>query len=319
MAKRAMSAAAKAKWLAGKEADIEQVQNTIIEQFKTGNIPAKLAPIFIYRNDDIPCRKWSWSNQFLVALAGYDDARTYKQWQTVGRQVKKGEKGFLILQPNRFNVKDTDKDGNVKTDENGNDKTRTIIKGFNAGKRFGLEQTEVTDAAKWAKHSKKDENAQKFLDELPLREVADKWGIKVTSYSGKNGAAQGWYRKGQTIAVGVENLSTFAHELIHASDDRLGNLKERGQHWRSEVVAELGGAVLLTACGYETDADLGGAWEYIKHYADASGKDAIKCCLEVLKRTGDAVKAILDAAEVAEQAVNVEESEKIAENCEIVA
>jgi len=54
----------------------------------------------------------------------------------------------------------------------------------------------------------------------------------------------------------VENLATWAHELIHAADDRLGNMIETGQHFRSEIVAEMGGAVLLYAMGYKKDADL---------------------------------------------------------------
>ena len=47
-------------------------------------------------------------------------------------------------------------------------------------------------------------------------------------------------RRGASIALGVENLSTWAHEFIHAADDRLGHLTENGQHWRAEAVAELG-------------------------------------------------------------------------------
>ena len=64
---------------------------------------------------------------------------------------------------------------------------------------------------------------------------------------------KGKYVRKKAIAVGVKNLATWAHELIHAADDRLGNLTERGQHWRSETVAELGGAILLEALGTITN------------------------------------------------------------------
>ncbi len=109
--------------------------------------------------------------------------------------------------------------------------------------------------------------------------------------------ALGKYRLGQSIVLGVENLSTWAHEMIHAADDRLGNLKERGQHWRSETVAELGGATLLSVLGDDTEADLGGCREYVAHYAREAGIEPITACQRVLKRTCDAVALILDAAE----------------------
>ena len=85
-------------------------------------------------------------------------------------------------------------------------------------------------------------------------------------------------------AIGVENLATWAHELIHAADDRNGTLKERGQHWLSETVAELGGAVLLYAAGYEREADIGGAWDYISHYAKENDVEPIKACTTALER-----------------------------------
>ena len=51
----------------------------IVDAFKTGDLPSALAPIFINRQDDTPCRQWSWSNQLLTALAGHSDARGYRR------------------------------------------------------------------------------------------------------------------------------------------------------------------------------------------------------------------------------------------------
>ena len=119
----------------------------------------------------------------------------------------------------------------------------------------------------------------------------------VEAYNGRQGMALGKYRLGQSIVLGVKNLSTWAHEMIHAADHQLGNLKERGQHWRSETVAELGGATLLSVLGDDTEADLGGCREYVAHYAREAGIEPITACQRVLKRTCDAVALILDTAE----------------------
>jgi hypothetical protein len=83
----------------------------------------------------------------------------------------------------------------------------------------------------------------------------------------------------------VENLSTWSHELIHAADDRLGHLEEKGQHWASETVAEPGAAILLERLGYSVESDRGGCFQYIKSYAEKEGKDVLGACLRVFKRT----------------------------------
>ena len=80
-----------------------------------------------------------------------------------------------------------------------------------------------------------------------------------------------------------------------------GNLTEKGQHWRSESVAELGGAVLLEALGEDHEADRGGCYEYIEHYAKDAGIDPVQACMSILKRTCDAVDLLLTEAETLAQ------------------
>ena len=258
----------------------EEAAKQILAAFQSGDLPKALAPVFVRRKDDVPCRSWSWSNQLLTALRGHSDARGYRQWQAVGRHVKKGEKSFAILAPLTKKLETTDKQTGEKTD-------RVAVFGFKSAAVFGLAQTDGDPLPP------PDPDVARWIDSLPLIDVARQWGLSVEAYSGRNGAAQGWYRHGQSIALGVENLSTWTHELLHAADDRLGKLTERGQHWRSETVAELGDAILLEILGHETDADRGGCWEYVSRYA----KDAKLERQRVLKRTCDSVALILDTAE----------------------
>jgi antirestriction factor ArdC-like protein len=268
----------------------ESCANRIIEAFRSGRIPEALARVFIKRNDATPCRAWSWSNQLLTALAGYDDARGFRQWLDVGRAVKKGEKAFYILAPIAKPIKETSDDGQ--------ERQRVAILGFRSVPVFGLEQTDIADESVWSKHAELDRKAERFIDELPLIGVARSWGLTVKSYAGRERGTAGWYSRSRgAIAIGVENLSTWSHELIHASDDRLGNLVERGQHWMSETVAELGGAVLLYAAGYEREADIGGAWDYISHYATENNVEPIKACSIALERVCKAVALILETSE----------------------
>ncbi len=270
----------------------ETVATKIIQAFETGNVPKALAQVFIQtagRHAD----GWSWTNQLLTALAGHADAMGYgakdgsSGWLSVGRQVRKGEKGFPIFAPCIRKIADPKADGGK----------RSVVFGFRTVSVFGIDQTDIGNADLWAKHNKGNEAAESFRDSLPLLDVAKAWGLTVNVYNAKRTGALGWYRHGKAIAVGVENLATWAHELIHAADDKAGKLVESGQHWRSETVAELGGAILMMVMGYDTDADLGGAWAYIQKYATTASIDPIKACMDVLKRTCEAVTMILDEAE----------------------
>ncbi|MCH8146779.1 MAG: hypothetical protein IH987_02160 [Planctomycetes bacterium] len=267
----------------------ETVATRIIEAFERGDVPKALAPIFIKRAGR-HCDTYSWCNQLIVALSGHADAMGYKDWKRVGRQVRKGERATLILAPCKRKVTRNDS-------ETGETREAFVLYGFRSTPVFGIEQTDVADDDKWAKHNKGNEQAEQFLESLPLRSVAESWGLKLQAYSGKRGKALGWYRHGSAIALGVENLATWAHELVHAADFRNGKLIERGQHWRSETVAELGGAILLSVLGFVHDADLGGCWNYVEKYVSGAEIEPIVACSRVLSRMCDAVALILNEAD----------------------
>lgn len=259
----------------------EEAAQRIVRAFEDANsLPKPLAKIFIRRKDNTHCRKWSWGNQLLVVLNGYSDARGFQQWKEVGRNVKKGEKAFQILGPI------TKKWRNEETGEE-----RVIVIGYKCLPVFGLEQTEGCPLPTG------DPDIDKWVESLPLLAVTRHWGLNVGTFDGRDGDCLGYYRYGEAIQLGVKNLATWTHEFVHAADDRNGKLKERGQHWRSETVAELGGATLLEVLGFHRDADLGGCFAYIRAYAEKEKIAVTEACIRVLDRTCAAVALILDTAE----------------------
>jgi hypothetical protein len=255
----------------------EQAAEDFLRAFETPELlPEPMAKVFLRRADGSPCREWSWRNQLIVALRGHSDARGFRQWERVGRRVRKGEAAFRILSPIVRTAADE------RTGEE-----RCVTYGFRGTPVFGLGQTEgdpVTpdDTAEW-------------LLGLPLREVAEAWGLSVEAYDGTRAGSLGAYRPGESIALGVENLSTWSHELVHAADDRRTALK--GGKVRREAVAELGGAVLVRLLGREAEADLGGCWSYLRSLTGGSPEQALTLCGEVLDRTCGAVALILATAE----------------------
>jgi hypothetical protein len=273
----------------------EGVAQAIVRAFEDAHsLPKPLAQIFIHRKDGSHFSKWSWGNQLTVVLRGFSDARGFNQWLEVGRCVRKGEKCFHILGP--IKKKLTDK-------ETGEE--RSIVVGFKGIPVFGLEQTEGEPLPIG------DPEIEKWIASLPLLAVAKAWGLSVDVFNGESAGFLGVYRRRCGIALGVKNLSTWMHELVHAADDRNGSMKELGQHWRSETVAELGGSVVLELLGFKHEADPGGCWEYIQGYAEKEKITAVDACMKTLERTCKAVALILDTAEAIRQ-----ESENTATNPE---
>jgi hypothetical protein len=267
--------------LYGKASDVGA---EIVARFRDPtSLPAPLANVFIRRKDQSPCRKWSWGNQLIVALHGYSEARGFRQWGDVGRHVLKGQKAVYILAPC---VKKFEAEGDDGTTEE-----HSAVYGFRCVPVFGLEQTDGAPLPV-------DAEVIAWLAGLPLREVAESWGIEIQSYDGAAGGRLGFYScAGDRIGLGVANPSTWAHELTHAADDRnIGGLKP-GQRVDQEIVAELGSAILLTLIGQPVDADLGGCWRYVEAYASKTGKPTVDICLELLNRTCKAVDLILTTAE----------------------
>lgn len=277
------------------EKDFGPTLEAILSAFREGRVAAPLAQVFIKKHRW--AERWGTFNQMLVGLAGADDAATYLQWQEMGRQVPAGKHACCyLMQPNKKDiwVDRLDADGNKEP------AMIKIITGFFYFAVFDLADTVPIPG--WKKPTYEEryprDDESEFLDSLPLIEVAKAWGIKVGTYGANEGGALGWMRPGQAIAVGVKNWSTWAHELIHEADYRRGNMNAKaGQERTNEIVAELGGAVLLTMLGEETAADWGGAFEYVKSYAKAKDPEGlVKEIRHLVWRISDAISLILETA-----------------------
>jgi antirestriction protein ArdC len=267
--------------------DVKGTIERIVKSFENGDIPQKMAQVFVSGAAERHSASYSFMNRLIVALHGYTDAMGYGQWKKIGRHVRAGEKGFAILAPILVPKRTVNEAGVVEE--------RKICIGFKAVKVFGLEQTE-------GKPLKNADNVQSFLETLPLLGVAEKWGIEVQAYNGSDAGAYGFYTlNGRTIGLGTQNLSTWAHELAHAADDKLGTL-QGDKRWVAEVAAELAGAALLEAIGYTDDSDRGGCWEYINTYAKRAEVEPIDACRMVVGRVGKIVELILETANEGQEA-----------------
>ena len=90
-----------------KQDKIKVAMNQILKIFEGDNLEIVTRAVFTApAGFERPCDKWSFMNRIFMMCAETDDARGYKQWQQVGRQVKKDTHAFSIFGPLIKNIED---------------------------------------------------------------------------------------------------------------------------------------------------------------------------------------------------------------------
>lgn len=258
---------------------IQAIAHDLLTAFQTGALPAALAQVFIRRNIDVPSKHWTWTNRTVGILRGHVYAAGFRQWEGLGRHVKKGEHAFYILAPR---LKKEEGEGDANSDQ-------LVLVGYQPIAVFGYLQTygEPLPGA---------EDEPAFIDALPLIEVARAWNLSVGTYAiADNPKALGYFAAGVGIGLATENLATWAHELVHAADHGLGTFTGKGL--ASEVVAQLGASILLECLGHPDKSDPGGTYRYIEGYCKENDRKVLPVCTELLERTCRCVSFLLDEAE----------------------
>lgn len=257
----------------------EAVEN-IVQMFTEEKFPAQLARVLIKRADnDIekPSDRWSILNQLIMLNTGKTtDARTYKQWNEVGRYVKKGAKAFQIIAPI---VK------KVKTDDDNEEESRLI--GFRGMSVFAVENTEgkeITITDYTPQHI--DINAEKLI------RITEKLGCKV-SYLPYGSKVLGTYHPlERKIILRSEDYDVLAHEVGHFLHDLTEGINSVDRN-TAEIIAELTAAVLCEmngVHGYERQS-----FDYIREYSRANdAKAVIKAINKVLATVEKNIAVIID-------------------------
>jgi len=224
-------------------------------------------------------------------LAGTGDARGFQQWKQANRNVKKGAHSLHIFAP-RF----------VKKKE-GEDKDQ-ILTGWLTVPVFRVEDTEG--------ESLDYENIE--LPELPLKDVAESWGIEVKAIPGSY-TTYGYYSpKRKEICLASEDESIFFHELSHAAHERVIGKLNPGQDPLQEIVAELSAQALCFIVG-KTSKHMGNSYCYIETYAKRLDISPYTACVKVLGEVEQVLSLILNPSLEAHPPVPSEAGEEVAEAC----
>lgn len=255
----------------------EQIEK-LLEEFKSGNVPETVAKI-VLSGGDCPSAKWSMLNRWLAYVqTGDTDCRGFKQWQSAGRNVKKGEHAAWILRP--IIVKKTKKDDNEENVDN------YVLIGYGSIPVFGLHQTEG------------DPINNNFIPEEPpaLYDIALKLGVKV-DYSAFMGKFYGQYSSGKNeILLCTHDEQTFLHELSHSAHDRVVSGLKGGQHPDQEIVAEFCSCVLARIYGKKSPNE-GNTYNYIDSYSRQIKKTPAEAILSFMADIVKVLDFIIDQKE----------------------
>jgi antirestriction protein ArdC len=256
----------------------------ILNMFKSGNLPEAISRTMITPPPgyERPCDKWSLGNKIIMLISGTTDARGYKQWQKVGRHVKKGAKAFHILAPCTRKVKKM-----VVDEETGEEKeeVHSIITGFRFIPVFRYEDTEGEPLPEF----------DFSPPELPpLQDVAREFGVDEIVYAPGDGASYGFYAWGEgkkRIVLHTHDVKTWFHELGHAVHSSFKELKN-GQDLEQEIVAEIFAAVMCELHGVQ--GYHAHAWNYVKHYSDSEPQKALRAIFRVLSDVEECLNRVIE-------------------------
>lgn len=245
---------------------------------------------------------YSYSNTLLIMQQRHGATRVagYNAWKEMGRQVKKGEKGIVILAPSFRSIKRqvTDKDGQAIMNEKGEPVTvadEKQVTRFVPVHVFDVSQTDGKPIPELAapldgdvKDFKKVFRALEALSPYPIRyaEMAD--------------STRGYcdYAK-QEIVLSDKNsplqtIKTLVHELAHARLHHKGHAESNS---KSKSDKEIEAESVAYAVSQHLGLDTG---EYSFDYIASWGKDKetgqLKAALGTIARETDAIIAQFDSA-----------------------
>ena len=251
-------------------------------------------------------RSYSTRNKILLAQQAKERGTTaahvkgYRAWQDVGRQVRKGERGYMLFAPVVRKLTGEDaREAGVP------DGTRAVV-AFRVASVFAIEQTDVIPGH--------EQTAPVYVSPIPelvgddfdelrgdLERVAAALGLTLTLYAPHERSADGFYSEqrrtiGLKLASANQQAATLAHELAHAlahDGRRAAGISKEAAEVQAEGAAYLACYVL----GLDTAA---ASLPYLRTWATGETEEerqgAVLSHLGAIERIGWRLVELVEAA-----------------------
>lgn len=301
MNKKSYSKADTKSWIESKKEETRAEMEKIIDDLlNSANISGFMDKKLFKFPTTVPCSKWSMLNQFRMFMLNSMDCRGFKQWNLVGRSVKKGSHCVHILVPifKEFPSKE-------KTDSKGDPVKVRYIAYF---KQVPVFRVEDTDGERLDYQDALDEVHAMTPEALPLYEIAEQMNIPVTydmssaEYGSYSYSLFGDEPEERKIRLCTDAEQTFYHELSHAIDHELfeGDFGKADRGLK-EITAEFSACYL--ASKYGAEANMKYTREYVRAWSKT--KPPVDQLLKCLNRAVNIALYIEDKKE--EKSLTLEE------------
>jgi excisionase family DNA binding protein len=240
---------------------------------------------------------YSWGNTLLIAQQRPEATKVagYRTWQTLGRQVRKGEKAIMILAPLVHKVQGDGQDG---TEER-------VVRGFKSVPVFDLGQTDGNDLPQLA-HRLQGNGAADALQHLRTVTADLGYRIDVTEFPGEKNGECNFHERVIRLRTGIapaQMVKTLGHELAHAI---LHNPDEQQDRQLSRELAELEAESVAYVICRDFNIDSGEySFGYIAGWA-GDGERARQAIESSAAQIHRAVHAIMHSLDSPEQATAAE-------------
>lgn len=249
----------------------KQIASNAIEQLRQALEAGQSEPLKEYLAAMARFRRYSWGNVMLIASQKPNATHVagFHAWHKLGRFVKKGEKGILILAP----IIRKKAENNVETEPD----ESSVAVGFRAAYVFDISQTDGQPLPEIGSVNGDPSGYRERLGKFVAEQgIALEYSDEIAPARGTSSGGKITLLPGQSPA---EEFSTLAHEVAHEMmhrDERRSSTTKRVRETEAEAVA----FVVCSAIGLETGS---AAQDYIGLY----GGDAklLGESLEYVQRT----------------------------------
>lgn len=259
-----MNAYEQAKKLA--DAGLEQL-TAALKQGKSESLTAYLAMLARFH-------RYSWGNVMLILSQNPEAKRVagFRTWLTLGRFVKKGEKGIVIIAPMVIKPK--------AEEQKAPEEPGSILR-FKAAYVFDVSQTDGEDLPEVGRVGG---NPNGHTDRLKAFVASQNIELEYTEdLDGADGVSCGGRIKVRPDLAPAEGFSVLVHELAHEMLHRR-DAGERPSKTVRETEAEAVAFVVCEAIGLDTNT---AAADYIQLYAGKS--ETLAASLDRIQRTATAI------------------------------
>lgn len=240
---------------------------------------------------------YSINNQILILMQTGGTASQvagYRKWQSLGRQVRKGEKGIWIISPMQFKQAGDDPDAEEK-----------ITTLFKAATVFDISQTDGDDLPSLVEELTDDDASYDAIIEKLVKFSS----VPVSFTSDLPEGVYGCFSPSEMSIKVRDTISrshrtkTLVHEICHSIFD--ADPKSKTDRETKEVRAESCAYCVCSALGLDTsDYSFG----YIAGYSSGKDMKELKSVMQDIKNTADKILSAILPMDTADQRIAVRAS-----------